>query len=174
MHTIAKASLQADSRVEMFRESMNITQNQAKMAPNSVPGASSGPSVAKRSPKSGPKHPKRTPRRSESTLGDPQGHPKRDQGPPKTLSQDRFDAPKDPSRPKKHARAAPRIHAPTFILLCVFSLLPLGEFFDVLFVATSSAIRVAMARPNRPHTNLEIYTPAGLWPPRNPPTWPKI
>ena len=63
MHTIAKASLQADPRVEMFRKSMDIAQNQAKMAPNSVPGASSGPSVAKRSPKSGPKHPKRDPKK---------------------------------------------------------------------------------------------------------------
>ena len=81
MHTIAKASLQADSRGEIFRKSMKITQNQAKMAPNSVPGASSGPSVAKRSPKSGPKHPKRDPKKVREHPWGPKGTPSATKGP---------------------------------------------------------------------------------------------
>ena len=73
MHTIEKASSQADSRIDMFWKCMRIdVRLPVEMAPSAVPGAPWGPSGARRSPKSSQKHTQRDPK---ETQGRPLGAP---------------------------------------------------------------------------------------------------
>ena len=60
----------------MFEKQWKTIPNQAKIAPESVPGLFWGPSAAQRSPQSSKSTPKGTPRRPKGALGEPLGHPK--------------------------------------------------------------------------------------------------
>ena len=91
MHTIAKASLQADSRVEMFRKSLKIDskslQNGSQVSPWCVLESFRGSKVAQERPKATQKGPEEG---SRAPLGTPR------------------DVPRAPKSPQRAPRRSPR------------------------------------------------------------------
>ena len=93
MHTIAKASLQADSRIEMFRKSMKIDvksrRNGSHFGPWCALGSFRGSKITQKLPKAPPKG--------------PQGDPRAPFGSPR-------DVPRATKRPQRAPRGSPRAH----------------------------------------------------------------
>ena len=72
----------------LFEKQWKTIPNQAKIAPESVPGLFWGPSAAQRSPQSSKSTPKGIPRRPKGARWGPQGRPKSVQGFPKSAQRE--------------------------------------------------------------------------------------